>query len=127
MIFKALGKVVGESSSKKSPCHVPLNQYGGFIVFSPLRSQRFRTHQEEKDMNIFLNETVLQRLATIIEESGYQTKKEFCQAMGISPASLSDILSSKRRQEITKSLMLGLVKNDYNLKWLFWGIGEKKN
>ena len=99
----------------------------GFSVVLPLRSQRFQTHQEEKDMNIFLNETVLRRLARIIEESGYQTKKEFCQAMGISQSSLSDILSLKRKQEITKSLMLGLVKNDYNLKWLFWGIGEKKN
>ena len=79
-------------------------------------------------MNIFKQKPVLQRLATIIQESDYRTKKEFCEAMGIHPQTLPHILNPKYTdQGISKLLMLGLAKHDYNLKWLFWGIGEKKN
>ena len=45
-------------------------------------------------MNI-QREPVFQRLATIIQDSGYRTKTEFCEAMGISPQSLGNVQNPK--------------------------------
>jgi len=78
-------------------------------------------------MNI-QREPVLQRLATIIQDSGYRTKTEFCEAMGISPQSLGNVQNPKNTNRgIPKSLMLGLAQHGYNLQWLLWGVGDKKN
>ncbi len=76
----------------------------------------------------YQRESMLKRLAELIEGSGYRTKTEFCQAMGISPQILGNVQNPKNTNRgVPKSLMLGLAQHGYNLQWLLWGTGEKKN
>ena len=75
---------------------------------------------------IIRRETMLQRLAEIIEESGYPTKTEFCEAMGVTPQVLGNLQNPNDSRGIPKSLMIGLAFRGYNLQWLLWGIGKEK-
>lgn len=71
-------------------------------------------------------ETMLQRLAQIIERSRYRTKTEFCEAMGVSPQVLGNLQNPNNSRGIPKSLMIGLAFHGYNLQWLLWGIGKEQ-
>lgn len=73
-----------------------------------------------------IKEKMLQRLAQIIEQSGYLTKTEFCEAMGVSPQVLGNLQNPNSNRDIPKSLMIGLAYRGYNLQWLLWGIGKEK-
>lgn len=73
---------------------------------------------------IIINESVLARLATVLEESG-MSQKEFARIFKQTPGAITE-LRSGRTKNISKTIIeIIVLKLGVNPKWLSTGRGEK--
>ena len=70
----------------------------------------------------------LDRLGQIIVESGYPSKTQFCDAIGISPQVLGNVQNPNNpEREIPRSILEGIAKLGFSNRWLLWGTGSMRD
>ena len=69
---------------------------------------------------------IIERLQQVIEESPYHNRSEFCEAIGVSSATLSMATKHDGNRSVPKSILIGLASHGINIQWLLFGIGPMR-